>query len=83
MTTGQKQEKPVKPKPVVRPESTLTAIDDGGTVHRNDGSDPWPGVCVAEAGMTWHKFAGGCLEAFGVMVIMLIVLLAIVERCSG
>lgn len=32
------------------PVSTLTAIDDGGTVHRRDGSDPWPGVCVAEAG---------------------------------
>ncbi len=32
------------------PVSTLTAIDDGGTVHRRDGSDPWPGVVVAEAG---------------------------------
>ena len=30
--------------------STLTALDDGGTVNRRDGSDPWPGVCVAEAG---------------------------------
>lgn len=29
--------------------STLTALDDGGTVHRADGADPWPGVCVAEA----------------------------------
>lgn len=28
----------------------LTAMCDGGTVHRRDGSDPWPGVCVAEAG---------------------------------
>jgi len=32
------------------PVSTLTALDDGGTVHRRDGSDPWPGVVVAEAG---------------------------------
>lgn len=30
--------------------STLTALADGGTVHRRDGSDPWPGVCVAAAG---------------------------------
>lgn len=28
----------------------LTAMCDGGTVHRRDGSDPWLGVCVAEAG---------------------------------
>lgn len=46
-----KEQKPErKPKPVLAPESTLTALCDGGTVHREDGSDPWPCVCVAEAG---------------------------------
>lgn len=32
----------------VRPVETLTAIDDGGTVHRRNGADPYPGVTVAE-----------------------------------
>lgn len=32
--------------------------------------------------MTWHKFAGGCLESLGVAVIMVVVLLVLVERCS-
>lgn len=31
----------------VRPVETLTAIDDGGTQHRANGADPYPGVEVA------------------------------------
>lgn len=30
----------------VRPVETLTAIDDGGTVHRRNGADPYHGVTV-------------------------------------
>lgn len=29
--------------------NTLTALDDGGTQHRQDGADPHLGVLVAEA----------------------------------
>lgn len=31
----------------VRPAETLTALDDGGTVHRQNGADPYHGVEVA------------------------------------
>lgn len=35
---------------------TLTAIADGGTQHRANGADPYPGVVVAEE--NWEETAG-------------------------
>ncbi len=32
--------------------------------------------------MSWHKFAGGCLEAFGVAVMVMILLLVVLEKCG-
>lgn len=32
--------------------------------------------------MGWHKFAGGCLEALLTAVLVLVLLLVVLEKCS-
>lgn len=48
------------------PREQLTALDDGGTVHRPTGVDPFPGVAVAEGKPTAFDIAEGIVQLYGV-----------------